>query len=650
MITRIAIENFKGIGDRIEVPIRPITLLFGPNSAGKSSIMHAIHYAREVLERHNLDADRTLTGGDCVNLGGFREMVHRHESDRQIRIRFDLDLGSVKWHERFPVMEFPFEIGTSEVDLSTLGLDIMSGWVEVTIGYDNPATDQQPVVLAYEVGIDGIGLARIEYAPMTGTGTDVESQAMLTRLNLRHPAITWPEERPDSAGPIDFLFPEFHTFLDSVYYGGEEAEIPSATELEAIAGGDSGSLADMVVAVLHDLGDFSPNTIRCVLHEKDGVSLKLWAGKTRDAGRLAFFAAAMDRPAAITDDAARTLLQGMLSGFLDRDDIFVRIVGTDDAMPAWGGCLRLDFSEIPVEREELSDENLASARDKSLEFVEQVLTRLVLGPGELLQELLAGFRYVGPIRQIPPSDHNPPRFTDPSRWASGLAAWDLLADPRRGDLVSEVSAWLWDEDRLNTGHQLVGKLVRDVEAAFQEEMLRLEWDEEAPSAKMKEVLAELEKLPIRQRVYLRDVEKNVDLPPYSVGVGISQVVPVITAIVADGAQVVQIEQPALHLHPTQQAAVGDILVQSAAKSKRATLLIETQSEHLILRILKRIRQTSKGTAVGGLEVQVEDLSVLYVEPRNGQTGVFAIGVGDDGELLQPWPDKFFDQDYEERYG
>jgi AAA ATPase-like protein len=60
MITRISIENFKGIGDRIEVPIRPITLLCGANSAGKSSIMQAIHYAREVLERHNFDADKTL--------------------------------------------------------------------------------------------------------------------------------------------------------------------------------------------------------------------------------------------------------------------------------------------------------------------------------------------------------------------------------------------------------------------------------------------------------------------------------------------------------------------------------------------------------------------------------------------------------------
>jgi predicted ATPase len=226
----------------------------------------------------------------------------------------------------------------------------------------------------------------------------------------------------------------------------------------------------------------------------------------------------------------------------------------------------------------------------------------------------------------------------------------LLTDPSRGALITEVSGWLWNEDRLNTGHQLVGKLVRNIEIAFQEEMLRLEWEDEAPSVKMKEVLAELEKLPVRQQVYLRDVEKNVDLPPYSVGVGISQVVPVITAIAAGGAQVVPIEQPALHLHPTQQAAVGDLLVWGATMSKRATLLVETQSEHLILRILRRIRQTSKGEAVRGLEIHVADLKVLYVEPRDGQSSVFEIGVSDDGELLQPWPDKFFDQDYEERYG
>jgi AAA15 family ATPase/GTPase len=63
MLTNIAIENFKGIAERGELPIRPLTLLSGPNSDGKSTIMHAFHYAREVFERHNLDADCRIAGG-----------------------------------------------------------------------------------------------------------------------------------------------------------------------------------------------------------------------------------------------------------------------------------------------------------------------------------------------------------------------------------------------------------------------------------------------------------------------------------------------------------------------------------------------------------------------------------------------------------
>ena len=41
-LTRIEIENFKGIGTRQSIDLRPITLLFGPNSAGKSTILQAL--------------------------------------------------------------------------------------------------------------------------------------------------------------------------------------------------------------------------------------------------------------------------------------------------------------------------------------------------------------------------------------------------------------------------------------------------------------------------------------------------------------------------------------------------------------------------------------------------------------------------------
>src|SRR5713101_7082398 len=86
-ITSITIENFKGIADSVSIPIRPITLLFGKNSSGKSTILQALHYLREVLEHRRPDPDRTQIGGDTIDLGGFQTLVHRNELDRRIRIQ-----------------------------------------------------------------------------------------------------------------------------------------------------------------------------------------------------------------------------------------------------------------------------------------------------------------------------------------------------------------------------------------------------------------------------------------------------------------------------------------------------------------------------------------------------------------------------------
>ena len=75
MITGIAIENFKGIRERVSLELRPITLLFGANSAGKSTFLHPLHDAREIFERHNLNADETISGGSDIDLGGFEGFV-----------------------------------------------------------------------------------------------------------------------------------------------------------------------------------------------------------------------------------------------------------------------------------------------------------------------------------------------------------------------------------------------------------------------------------------------------------------------------------------------------------------------------------------------------------------------------------------------
>src|SRR5690242_7737780 len=101
-LTEISLENFKGISTKQSVSLRPITLLFGPNSAGKSTMLQALHYLREILERQNIDPDLTIAGG-LIDLGGFATLVHNHELDRPVRISVTLDLSDEQGAEALPL-------------------------------------------------------------------------------------------------------------------------------------------------------------------------------------------------------------------------------------------------------------------------------------------------------------------------------------------------------------------------------------------------------------------------------------------------------------------------------------------------------------------------------------------------------------------
>src|SRR3974390_1386822 len=101
-LSAIELENFKGIGPRQRIELKPITLLFGPNSAGKSTILQALHYVREILERGNIDPDVTIAGG-LIDLGGFATLVHNHELHRLVRLKLSLDISDEQGAEALPL-------------------------------------------------------------------------------------------------------------------------------------------------------------------------------------------------------------------------------------------------------------------------------------------------------------------------------------------------------------------------------------------------------------------------------------------------------------------------------------------------------------------------------------------------------------------
>ncbi len=127
-----------------------------------------------------------------------------------------------------------------------------------------------------------------------------------------------------------------------------------------------------------------------------------------------------------------------------------------------------------------------------------------------------------------------------------------------------------------------------------------------------------------------------------VGTGISCVLPVIAAL-HSGYSFIQ--QPELHLHPALQSALGDVMVEAAHRD-RGLHLIETHSEHLLLRCLKRLRQTAGGRQPENspLRMVPDQLAVLYFDPQpDGTTRVKRIRVSEDGDFLDRWPRGFFEE-------
>jgi predicted ATPase len=107
-------------------------------------------------------------------------------------------------------------------------------------------------------------------------------------------------------------------------------------------------------------------------------------------------------------------------------------------------------------------------------------------------------------------------------------------------------------------------------------------------------------------------------------------------------QLIAIEQPEIHLHPKLQAELGDLFIESALGENGNHFILETHSEHLILRLLRRVRETTEGELEEGKQgLTPNQISVLFVEPTDQGSRVIELPVTADGDFRVPWPGGFF---------
>ena len=554
-ITKLSLTNFRSFKETQEIEFSPITLLFGPNSVGKSSVLMSLFYLQQILSKgqcdpHKLDA----LGGKRI--GGFKSLVNGRNTKNKITIKVEIDKTR--------------EIGATFAKLPDLIDNSFGLTVESPCGIADSFSVELELAWSEQHETAYVSQCKIWLDHMLAVKLESDSglrQARITYINFRHPLL----------------------IADS---DDDEFSSEGMTELEAL-----------------------------VLHGSH------FTGPTSDEHNVAI-------------------------SFLSKVGALV--------LPGQNVSTGIDL-----------DEPLVSAR------VHEILSDTFEAPLQNLRNYLNSSICIGPLRVIPDNDytHNP--YPDQGGWYTGESAWDVVQGYEES--VEQVNNLLRNNNALTLGCELrtmtrVGhtaytgsedlledlknltSLNRDIQATLSKEDLSVNPEARQVPVDNKEILRSFgDKYKLEDKDFLPDhLEKKIVLwdsankmrvDASDLGVGVSQLFPLIIAkaLVTNG--LIACEQPELHVHPRVQVGIGDLLLERELKT---TSLIETHSEHLILRLLKRVRQTTDSELPEGFDpVKPQDISIVYIEPSDDGVKARRIHVDEDGEFIERWPHGFFNERREE---
>ena len=475
MLSALRIANFKAFGPSQRVPLRPITLFYGANSAGKSSVLHALVLARHAVETGELDTQRTRIGGEAIDLGGFGQYVHRRQRDQQVELTFELD---------------PRRLSGRAAELLRGARDVV---VELGIGSGAAPDKEQD------------GEVRVERFAVEMDGRPMLSMSVRRGGILRL-------DRLDHAHPV----------FRKVFHG----ILTVATTTQDVREEDFASLAGV-------LDDLVPSITARV---------------------TGLFPRIEEEPAGSDDEGVQDLLT--VSRARRREDL------------ANAGRL----------------------------FLPRVLRDLVGGLSEALEGEVGRLAYLGPLRSYPPRHLAFSQQHDPNWVAGGGYAWDVVRTHQK--VRDRVNGWLGSAERLKTPYEIRVRelipgeilsrkldellpeklyelalgLVEEMEGAEpSEEIEALRRDarkdrhtdatdealidavdslvdiDESTAQWMREVVAARNE--VLQDLVLVDKRSGTVVSHRDVGIGVSQVLPVLVSAYAFSGRLLAIEQPEIHLHP-----------------------------------------------------------------------------------------------------
>ena len=242
---------------------------------------------------------------------------------------------------------------------------------------------------------------------------------------------------------------------------------------------------------------------------------------------------------------------------------------------------------------------------------------------------------------------------------AAVASITQLSRPELAEspLLSKINEWLGSKNFFDSGYQLRVDLricvpLEHIKKGFDiQKSFDLAYEHEELDASKFRGLVKDDATDIMARIILLDA-RGRELSFAEVGTGFSQIIPIL--IYLGVFRNYFIRQPEVHLHPKLQSRFADCVVSEASKHQDDDVfvgtIIETHSEHIVLRLQRRARETFRGVGDSSLRLKAKDLSLVYFKPDNDQTEVHLIRLLSTGEFIDVWPDGFFDERDEDLWG
>ncbi len=522
MLQALELENFKAFGKRSRIPFAPITLIFGENSAGKSSILQVLNLLKQTRESRESGAlllPRTENG--IVDLGSFQEMIFNHDLERTLSIRIETDLEEI------------FDCESS-----------LTKSVAIEFCFKRPSLDKEVLLDSMEI-YDAKKKRRIAKFQISGKTVDPREFWMMRFYR-----------DPLSFPTIELAASECVWVTESSSYWNPEFEWCKENKKK----------------ILDDLKK-SLNELLQVSKEQRENNQNI-----------------QDRINSLND------YKSLFSSEFDLKN-YISIRHREEMKTVLGLSGFLPIGIISQVRNSLFTEPF-SVFDDELSPSALDVGDLAVMSGMSLDRTLNKLFPMGPFRRPPERWYI---FTGTSPKDVGYRG-DLLPDLllRRPKLVKETNEWL---KKLDMGYDL------DVK----------------PVGKNSGDLFEVRLIDTRRKKPI-----NVALP--DVGFGISQLLPFVVQSLVSEKQIISIEQPEVHVHPKLQADLGDLLAHAIQEPRQNRFIIETHSEHLILRLQRLVRNG---------DIKPNDVSVIYISRRPESAIAERLHLDEDGDFIDDWPNGFF---------